>query len=115
MASTTRAVRAESGSPPAIAVAAKTLVHTVGRLETRPSLSRMPGEVGRSVVLALIGEFLENEGELAGDVVGLRAHLQVIGKHVPGVGLHLEMRRERFHLQRMQGGQKGVLGRAEVP
>src|ERR671916_837623 len=94
MARRTEPVRPDSGSPPASAVAATTLVQTVGRLETRPSRKRTPGS--GQVAVTLIRHFPKDEGKLARDVVRLRAGFQVPGKHVPGVGLNLEVGRERL-------------------
>src|SRR5829696_8600616 len=114
MATSARADPGPSGSPPAIAVAATTFVHTVGRFETRPSLSSVASGTAREVVAALIPKFLQHESELAGDVVGLRAGLELLRQHVPGIGLDLEMRREMLRAQRPQGCEKRVLGRAEL-
>src|SRR3954467_14960906 len=103
-----------SGSPPAIAGAATTFVHTVGRFETRPSLSSVASGTALEVVAALIPKFLQHESELAGDVVGLRAGLELLRQYVPGVGLDLDMRREMLRIQRRQSGQKRVLRRGEL-
>src|SRR5918997_1124940 len=115
MAATTQAVLAESGSPSAIVVAATALVHTVGRLETRPSRSSVPTEAGARVVTALIRELLENKRQLARDIVRLRSRLQAVREHVPGIGLDLEMRRERLRSQRPQRRNEVVLRRAPRP
>src|SRR3954451_1559095 len=95
-------------------VAASTLVQTVGRLETRPSLNRVPSDARARVVLALMREFLQDEIQLAGDIVRLRAGLKVRREHVPGVGLHLEVGRERVGSERVQRVEEGVLRRADL-
>src|SRR5215211_6600928 len=94
MARSASAARGLKGSPPAIAVAAIAFVHTVGRFETRPSLSSVASGTARDVVAAPIAKFLQHESKLAGDVVGLRPGLELLRQHVPGIGLDLEMRRE---------------------
>src|SRR3712207_6101236 len=101
MARSARAARELKGSPPAITVAATVLVHTVGRFETRPSLSSVPSGTARKVA-ALISKILQHERKLAGDVVRLRSCLQLSRQHVPGVGLDLEVRRQRLGAKRRE-------------
>src|SRR5918995_5855224 len=108
----TEPLRRDSGSPPAMAVAAMTLVQTVGRLETRPSRSRVPS--AGKVAVTFIREFPKDEGKLARDVVRFRASFQVPREHVPGVGLDLEMGRERLRPHPAKRRHENVLGRAEV-
>src|SRR3954447_23312015 len=107
-----RAARGLKGSPPARAVAAMTFVQTVGRFETRPSLSSVPS-AGARIVTALIPKYLQHERQLASDGVRLGAGLQLLRQDVPGVGLDLEMGRERRGLERPQRLDKWALGRAE--
>src|SRR5215207_2587018 len=115
MAATTDGVPAESGSPPASTVAATELVQTVGRLETRPSRSSVPRDGGARAVIALIRELLHNKCQLAGDIVGLRAGLQAVREHVPGIGLDLKMRRERLRSQGPQRADESGLSRTPRP
>src|ERR671939_614408 len=113
MAVSTRTARPLSGSAPASAVPARTLVQTVGRLETRPRRSRVPSGTAREVVARLI-EFPHDESELAGDVGRLGAGLQLAGQNVPCIGLDLEVGREGLRLQRLKGREQRVSGRVEV-
>src|SRR3954451_16322878 len=112
MARTASAARGLNGSPPARAVPAMTFVQTVGRFETRPSLSSVPSGGARTVT-ALIPKFLQHERQLASDVVSLGAGFQLFRQDVPGVGLDLEMGRERRGLERPQRLDQRPLGRAE--